>query len=130
MKNIGQFATILALGSMMMVGSAAAQSSTPNPNTAGGGPGIHDPNHPRVNQVNRREQNQQNRIANGIKNGSVTPKEATKLEKGEARLEAHEKRDMAKNNGHLTKPEQAQLNRQANRESKKIYRAKHNAKHN
>jgi hypothetical protein len=124
MKIIGQFATILALGSMMFAGSAVAQSSTST--TSGAGPGVHDPNHPRVNQVNRREQRQQNRIANGMKNGSVTPKEAAKLEKGETRIENREKRMMAKDNGHLTKKDQAKLNRQENKESKKIYRAKHN----
>jgi len=124
MKHIGQLATILAFGSMMFVGAAAAQSSTPNPNTAGGGPGIVDPNHPRVNQINRREQRQQNRIGNGIKNDKLTANQAAHLEKGEARLQSNEQKDMAKDNGHLTKKDQRQLNHEANNMSKRIYRDK------
>ncbi len=124
MKYIGQFATILALGSMMFAGAAAAQSSTSNSNTAGGGPGIVDPNHPRVNQINRREQRQQNRIANGIKNDKLNANQATHLEKGEARLQSNEQKDMAKDNGHLTKKDQRQLNHEANNMSRRIYRDK------
>jgi len=113
---------ILAVG-LMMIGSAAAQTST-----SGAGPGVVDPNHPRVNQVNRREGRQQKRIANGINNGSLTPKEASHLEKREASIQNQEQRDMAKHNGHLTKAEQNQLNRRQNRTSRAIYRDKHNNK--
>ena len=35
---------------------------------------------------------------------------------------------MAKDNGHLTKKDQAKLNREANRTSRQIYKDKHNAK--
>jgi hypothetical protein len=76
--------------------------------------------------VNRREQRQQNRIANGVKSGQLTPKEAAKLERKENRLVRNEKRDMAKDNGHLTKKDQAKLNREANHVSRDIYRDKHN----
>ena len=62
---------ILAAGGLMVVGLAAAQ--TQNSNTSGAGAGKVDPGHPRVNQVNQREQNQQNRIANGVKNDKLTP---------------------------------------------------------
>jgi hypothetical protein len=34
-----------------------------------------------VNQVNGREANQQSRIANGVKNGSLSPKQTSNLEK-------------------------------------------------
>ena len=109
-------------GGLLLVGSALAQTSS---NTSGAGAGVVDPNHPRVNQVNHREQNQQNRIANGIKNDKLTPGQAANLEKGQKRLENNEKRDMAANNGHLTKADQHQLNREANHQSKKIYNDKH-----
>jgi hypothetical protein len=111
---------ILAVGGLMTIGSAAAQNAT------GAGPGAVDPGHPRVNQVNRRETRQQKRIANGINNGSLTPKEASHLEKREASIQNQEQRDMAKHNGHLTKAEQRQLNRRENRTSRAIYRDKHN----
>ncbi len=108
----------------MLTGSAAAQTTTST--TAGAGPGVVDPGHPRVNQVNRRETRQQNRIANGVKNGSLSPQEASRLEKREARLETTEKKDMAAHNGHLTKAEQRRLNRRENHISRSIHRDKHN----
>jgi hypothetical protein len=114
----------LAIGGLMLAGSAVAQNST----TSGAGPGVVDPGHPRVNQVNGREQNQQNRIANGEKNGTLTPQQSANLEKREANVQAREQKDMAKNNGHLTKAEQAGINRQQNRISKTIYKDKHTTK--
>jgi len=120
--NFKKLALTIALGGLL-VGSLAAQNS----NTSGAGPGVYDPGHPRVNQVNRREQNQQNRIANGIKSGQLTPREASNLERKENRLVRNEKRDMAKDGGHLTKTDQAKLNREANHVSRAIYKDKHNA---
>jgi hypothetical protein len=107
----------------LLAGSAVAQ----NPNTSGAGPGVNDPGHPRVNEINKREQNQQNRIANGIKSGELTPRETRQLERKEGRLVRNEKRDMAKDGGHLTKADQRQLNREANHVSKKVYKDKHNS---
>jgi hypothetical protein len=112
----------LALGGLM-VGSAAAQ----NPNTVGAGPGVHDSHHPRVNQVNRRELNQHGRIAQGVRSGQLTPREANRLRAQEHHLAQNERRDMARDGGHLTKTDQAKLNRQANHVSRNIYRNKHNA---
>ena len=120
-NNITQSLLILAVGGLMTFGSAAAQ-------TSGAGAGQYDPGHPRVNQVNRRETNQQNRIANGVKNGQLTPGQTARLERGEQRLQNNEKRDMAKDNGHLTKQDQRQLNHEANNMSKRIYHDKHSAK--
>ena len=123
-NKITQSLAVLAVGGLMFVGSAAAQQS----NTSGAGPDQVDPGHPRVNQVNQRETNQQNRIANGVKNGQLTPGQTAHLEKGEQRLENNEKKDMAKDNGHLTKKDQRQLNKEANHMSKRIYKDKHSAK--
>lgn len=114
---------VLAVGGLMFVGSAAAQTAT---TTSGAGPGVVDPGHPRVNEVNSREANQQKRIAKGIKNGSLSPKETANLEKREASVQKQEQADMAKHNGHLTKAEQRQLNRRENHISKSIYKDKHN----
>lgn len=110
----------------MFIGSAIAQQG----NTSGAGPGVVDPGHPRVNEINRREQNQQDRIANGVKSGQLTPAETQRLERGEQRLENNEKKDMAKDDGHLTKQDQRKLNREANHMSQRIYKDKHNAKTN
>ena len=123
-NKITNLLLVLAVGGLMLAGSATAQTTT-NSNTSGAGAGVDDPNHPRVNQINQREQNQQDRIANGIKNDKLTPGQAANLEKGQQRLQNNEKKDMAADNGHLTKKDQRQLNREANRQSKKIYKDKH-----
>jgi len=115
---------VLAVGGLMFAGSAAAQTATSN--TSGAGPGVVDPGHPRVNQVNRREARQQRRIANGVNSGKLSPQETANLEKREAHLQATEQKDMAAHNGHLTKAEQRRLNRRENRISRSIYRDKHN----
>ncbi len=104
----------------MFSASAIAQTTT-----SGAGPGVVDPGHPRVNQVNGRETHQQNRIANGVKNGSLTPKETSHLENREASVQKREQKDMAAHNGHLTKAEQNGINRQQNRISKSVYKDKH-----
>ena len=124
MKNKISSLLVLAVGGMLLVGSASAQTSTTS-NTSGAGPGVVDPNHPRVNQVNRREGRQQKRIANGINNGKLSPQQSANLEKREASVQKREQKDMAKNNGHLTKAEQRGINRQQNRISKSIYNDKH-----
>jgi len=121
-NTIAKLLSILAVGGLILVGAAAAQTQS---NTSGAGPGVDDPGHPRVNEVNQREQNQQDRIANGLKNGTMTPGQAAHVEKQEQHIENQEKRDMAKNNGHLTKAEQKQLNKEQNKTSKEIYRDKH-----
>jgi len=117
-NKIANALAILAVGGLMFVGSAAAQSTTSN--TLGAGPGVVDPGHPRVNEVNRREANQQKRIGNGVANGKLTSKQATHLEKRETAVQNREQADMAKHNGHLTKAEQRGINRQQNRISRSI----------
>ncbi|MGA2336241.1 MAG: hypothetical protein WA383_08180 [Terriglobales bacterium] len=112
---------ILAVGGLMLAGSASAQTST----TSGAGPGVVDPGHPRVNQVNGREENQQQRIGNGIKSGKLNSQQAANLEKRESSVQNREQKDMAEHNGHLTKAEQKGINRQQNRISKSIYNDKH-----
>jgi hypothetical protein len=77
-----------------------------------------------VNEVNHREANQQRRIGNGVANGTLTSKQATNLEKRETAVQKREQADMSKHNGHLTKPEQAGINRQQNRISRSIAKDK------
>jgi uncharacterized lipoprotein YajG len=124
-NKISNSLLILAIGGLMFTGSAVAQTTTDS-TTSGAGPGVVDPGHPRVNQVNGRETRQQDRIANGVKNGSLSPQEASNLEKREASLQTQEQKDMAAHNGHLTKAEQRHLNQRENRISRSIHRDKHN----
>jgi len=119
--KISNLLVILAVASLTSIGVAAAQTTT----SSGAGPGVVDPGHPRVNEVNRREQRQQNRIANGEKNGTLNSRQASRLERRETAVQNRENRDMAAHNGHLTKAEQKGINRQQNRISRSIYKDKH-----
>lgn len=74
--------------------------------------------------LNHRQRNQQARIRQGVKSGELTRSEARHLEAREGRLQANKLVDKAK--GPLTRKERAQLQRQANRDSRAIYRDKHN----
>ncbi len=114
---------VLAAGGLMMAGSASAQ--TQNSNTSGAGAGQVDPGHPRVNEVNARAQNQEDRIANGVKNDKLTPGQTAHLENREQHIQNQQKADMAAHNGHLTKAEQKQLNKEQNKTSRQIYKDKH-----
>ncbi len=78
-------------------------------------------------RIKKRAENQQDRIAQGIKSGQLTAREAANLERKEARLN-HEVRDMREDNGgKLTPEEKAKVNRQQNRLSRDIYREKHDS---
>ncbi len=79
-------------------------------------------------EVDRREANQQARIAEGVESGQLTPRETARLERKEARIDREIQRDRARNGGTLTPAERAKINHEQNRTSRQIYRAKHNDK--
>ena len=76
-------------------------------------------------EVDRREARQQQRIVEGVENGSLSPRQTARLEGREAKIHNEIKRDRAANGGHLTPAERAKINREQNRASRAIYRNKH-----
>ena len=80
-------------------------------------------------EVDRRENRQQERIGQGVQSGQLTPGETAHLERQEQRIDNQVKAERAANGGHLTPAERRQVNREENRESRRIYAAKHNARH-
>jgi hypothetical protein len=82
------------------------------------------PDHPRENEVNQRLDIQQARINQGLANGTMTGKQAARDEKHDANIAQREAVDESKHNGHITKAEQARLNKSENKNSKRIYRQK------
>ena len=80
-------------------------------------------------EVDRRERRQQERIAEGVQSGQLTPRETARLERKEARIDREIKRDRAANGGTLTAAERRKINREQNRVSRQIYREKHDAQH-
>lgn len=80
------------------------------------------------NEINQRQRNQQKRIGEGVEHGSLTPGETAHLEKQEAAIHHEVKTERKANGGALTAQERRQVNRKQNRESRRIYRDKHNGK--
>jgi hypothetical protein len=75
-----------------------------------------------------RKENQQDRIAQGVKSGQLTAGETARLENKETAINHETRTDRAANGGKLTNAEKAKVNRQQNRVSKDIYRDKHNGR--
>ena len=81
------------------------------------------------NPINQRQRNQQARIGQGVRNGSLTAAEAARLERQEAAIHREVRRGRAENGGTLTPQERRQVTRQQNRLSRRIYRQKHNGQY-
>ena len=77
--------------------------------------------------IAERKENQQDRIANGVKSGQLTAGETSNLESKEAAINGETRADRAANGGKLTPAEKQQINQQQNQVSKQIYQDKHNA---
>ena len=72
-----------------------------------------------------RVENQQDRIQQGVKSGTLTPQQGRQLSRQDARINREARGMAAKNGGSLTPKQEARLHRQMNRQSRRIYRAKH-----
>ena len=73
--------------------------------------------------INAREHREQQRINQGIRSGELTRREARRLEAGLARIRIDER--YARADGNVTPRERARLERELNRESRGIFRQKH-----
>lgn len=73
----------------------------------------------------QRNANQQERIEQGLKSGSLTKEEAAKLERGQAAVSRKQANSAA--DGHVGPREQKSIDAAQDRQSKRIYRKKHNA---
>ena len=93
-------------------GFAAAQTTPPKDPAATPG-------------IDKRQDNQQKRIDQGVQSGQLNEKEAARMDKGQARVEKMESK--AKSDGVVTKDERRRLHHAQNNESKRIHRQKHDA---
>lgn len=73
--------------------------------------------------IDARQHREQQRINQGIRSGELTRREARRLETGLARIRIDER--FARSDGYISPRERARLNRELNRESRGIYRQKH-----
>ena len=81
-------------------------------------------NTPRVDQ---RQANQEQRIDQGVASGSLTQREANRLERGQQHVDNMENR--AKAVGVVTRAERARLHQAQDAQSARIYRQKHDRQH-
>ena len=77
--------------------------------------------------VGQRKENQQDRIANGVRSGQLTAGETAKLESKQQGVNRTEAGMRQANGGKLTAADKAAVNKQQNKASKQIYAKKHNA---
>ena len=78
-------------------------------------------------RADRRAVRQQQRIARGMKSGELNNREASRLEKREAKIDGQVAADRAANGGKLTPAERRQVQREQNRTSRAIFLQKHDA---
>ncbi|HEY2153233.1 MAG TPA: hypothetical protein VGH34_20660 [Vicinamibacterales bacterium] len=109
--KVGLFAAVISLGFASMAAAQAPATATPDDHPAG---------------VNQRLENQQDRIHQGVQDGQLTKAEATRVRANDAGIRAEERVDRKANDGKLTSGERQHLEKQLNRNSRQIYRAKHN----
>jgi hypothetical protein len=115
---------VLMLGSVAM---AQDQSSSGTQSSSGSTTTTPAPATTPKPTVAQRKENQQDRIAQGVKSGQLTAGETSKLETKEAAINGETKADRAANGGKLSGAEKKQINGQQNKLSKQIYADKHNA---
>jgi hypothetical protein len=104
-RHLGYAAVLVSLAAL--AGTASAETTWQK-------------NHPRRTQVNHRLANQNKRIHQDVKNGTLSKSQAANLHHEDHQVR-QEERDMASQNGsHITKPEQKVLNGQENNISGQI----------
>jgi hypothetical protein len=101
---------------VVFVGPAAFAQTTSTTTPATNPPTIAD-----------RKTDQQDRIANGVGDGQLTPGESKSLESKEAGINQEERTMRSDDDGHLTAADRAKINNQQNHVSNQIYDDKHNS---
>ena len=110
-----RFVTAVLASTLVIAPAAMIAQTTPTP-------GAHDYN------INQRKVDQQDRIANGVRNGKLTAGQTARLEHQEAGINKEERGMRAQDNGHLTKQDRQTIHAQQNQESRRIYRDKHDGR--
>jgi hypothetical protein len=107
---------ILSIAALIAFAGPALAQSTTTTTTTTAPPTITD-----------RKTDQQDRIANGVQDGQLTPDESKNLETKEAGINQEERNMRSKDDGHLTGVDRNKINHQQNHVSNSIYHDKHNA---
>ena len=107
MKNLKR---MIALGAVMTLAPMVTASAATAPRWHRG--------------IEARQRHQNARIEQGERTGALSYRESERLERQEARIERQEDR-FRTSGGRFTARERAQIQRELNRESRRIYREKH-----
>lgn len=95
--------TLIAATVATLAVGAFAQTGTPN--------------------IDQRQANQQNRIAQGAATGTLSPRETARMEAGQAKVQGM--KEAAKADGKVTRAERRAIKKEQNKQSRRIYRQKH-----
>ncbi len=79
-------------------------------------------------EIGQRRENQQDRIAQGVKSGQLRAGETARLENQQQGINREGRADRQANGGHLTGADRRAINQSQNRASRNIYAKKHNGR--
>lgn len=95
--------TLIAAAGVAVAFSASAQTATPN--------------------IDQRQANQQARIEQGKATGTLSKREAARMEAGQAKVQGMKQAAAA--DGKVTRAERKAIQKEQNKQSRRIYRQKH-----
>ena len=75
-------------------------------------------------QIDQRQDRQERRIEQGVRSGELTPREAARLKRGQARIRQMERQALA--DGHISRRERAAIQQEQDKQNQLIARLKHN----
>ena len=109
MTHFSKLTLLSAALAAFLLPAAAQNSTTPN-NPASTTPGTPES----AQRVDQRENRQQERIANGVKDSELTPSEVSNLEHKESQINTEEQQMKNADHGQLTAADRAKLQQQQN----------------
>jgi hypothetical protein len=121
MRNVSKW----ILATVMTMGLAATAQAKGKGNPTGAPGSKFATEHPRRNEVNKRVDNQRERINEGVKNGKLSEQQAQQLRANDRAIKEQEHAEVRANGGHLTPGEQKQINQEENANSALIHDEKH-----
>ena|SRR6185295_6878490 len=75
-------------------------------------------------RIDQRQDTQERRIEQGVRSGTLTPRETARLERGQARIRHMEQQALA--DGRISRRERAAIDREQDKQNQLIARLKHN----
>ena len=116
--------SILGIGALTF--NANAQGVTPQPPQTAITASPVAPVKPPMS-IGARQKRQHARIKEGVKSGEITKHEARRLKRQEFRIQRQKQHYKAQNGGTMTPAQKAKIQRQLNKENRRIIRQKHDA---